>query len=250
MAFTWAMTTTAIPTTTTIPAPSWTSPPTGGASPPPGAVAGAGSFEAWLDRCESELVHPAVVEDRLRRNGWHPLHAAEAARVYRRRYNEHPVGYFALLAATGMAALAAGSAGHVLARGLGHPVNRNALAVWLTVLVCALPFAAWAHWWARRVDEDDAVAVWSRSRQGLATVLLWSCTLVGIVRLLTYVAQLIGALVGASWASNDSVPAGAVNVAIVVAIALPLGLWAYDFGHRFDAEDPTVPPERRQSRSR
>ncbi len=248
MAFSCPMTTN--PITMTIPPPSWTSPTGAGAPGPAEPTAEAGRFEAWLDRCEHELAHPAVVEDRLRRNGWHPLHAAAAARAYRRRYNEHSIGYFALLAATGVAALAAGSAGHVLARGLGHPVNRNALAVWLTLLVCALPFAAWAHWWARRVDEDDAVAVWSRSRRTLATVLLWSCTLVGIVRLLTYVAQLIGALVGASWASTDSAASGAVNVSIVVAIALPLGLWAYDFGHRFDGEDPTVPPERRQRRSR
>ena len=219
----------------------------GGWAAPP---ADPGRFEAWLDQCESDLLHPAVVEQRLRRSGWHPVHAAEAAEAYRRRFNEHPMGYFSLLAATGIAALAAGSAGHVLARGLSHPVNRNALAAWLTVLVCALPFAAWSHAWARRVDQEDAVAVWSRPRRILAGILLWSCTVVGIIRLLTYVAQLIGAMVGATWASSDTVAAGAVNVAIVVAIALPLGLWAYDFGHRFDGEDPTVPPDQRHRRSR
>ena len=32
-----------------------------------------------------------------------------------------------------------------------------------------------------------------------------------------------------------------VNVAITVSIALPLGLWAFHFLHRFDAEDPVAP---------
>jgi len=54
----------------------------------------------------------------------------------------------------------------------------------------------------------------------------------------------IGVLVGATCASGISLTAGAVNLAISVSIALPLGLWAYGFLHRFDREDPTTPASR------
>lgn len=202
----------------------------------------------WLDRQERDLTHPAVVEDGLRRAGWNPMGAAMEAARYRTRFNEHPLGYGALLVSTGIAALAAGSTGHVLARGLDQRISRNALAWWLTVLVVALPFAVWAHVWAARVDRDDPVAVWSNSRRFLAKALLWACGIVGIGRLAIYVGQLVGSLVGATWAAGDSTGAGTVNVAITVGIALPLGLWAFRFLHRFDDENPAQP--RRQRRRR
>ena len=114
----------------------------------------------------------------------------------------------------------------------------------------ALPFAVWSHIWAARVDRQDPVAVWSRSRQTLALALMWGCGIVGIVRLLIYVGQLIGALVGASWAAGHSIVAGGVNVAITVAIALPLGLWAFYFRHRFHNEDPAAPRRARRPGTR
>lgn len=196
----------------------------------------------WLDDCEGRLTHPEVVREQLRRRGWSDYQATAAAADYRSRFNEHPLGYTALLAATGVAALAAGTAGHELVRGLDHPVDRNVLALWLSVLLCTLPFAAWAHQWAARVDREDVVAVWSRPRRQLALVLLWACGLVGGGRLLVYAVQLVGYLVGAPWAEGTSLGAGALNVGIAVGIALPLGMWAYRFLHRFDDEDPTAPP--------
>lgn len=207
----------------------------------------AGAVAAWLDRCEDDLVHPGVVEEQLKRSGWAPSQAALAAERYRSRFNEHTLGYTALLVATGVSALAAGTAGHLLTAGLDHAVNRNALGWWLALLVCALPFAAWAHYWAATVDRDDPVAVWSRPRRTLARTLLWSCGIVGIIRLMIYARQLVGVIVGATWASTTSVATGAVNVAITVAIALPLGLWAFHFLHRFDADDPTAPRRHRRS---
>ena len=206
----------------------------------------AGELAVWFDDCETELVHPSAVEERLRRAGWPATQASVAAMQYRRRFNEHPLGYSALLVATGLTALAAGTAGHVLTVGLDRPVNRNALAEWLTVAVCALPFAVWAHRWATRVDREDPVAAWSRSRRTLARVLLWASGIVGIGRLVIYAAQLMGTLVGATWATGTSVLAGSMNVVITVSIALPLGLWAFGFLHRFDREDPTVPVSQRR----
>jgi hypothetical protein len=207
----------------------------------------AGELARWLDARESELAHPRMVEEQLVRAGWHPGHAAAAALQYRRRFNEHALGYSALMIATGLCALAAGTSGHLLTAGLGRPVDRDALAGWLTLLVCSLPFAAWAHRWAARVDRDDHVAAWSRSRRSMALVLLWACGVVGIGRLFIYAAELIGVLLGASWAQGATVAAGAINVGITVSIALPLGLWAFSFLHRFDSEDPSVPaPLRRR----
>jgi hypothetical protein len=203
-------------------------------------------FNAWLDQSEADLVHPGRVEDQLRRQGWAPMPAAAIANQYRRRFNEHTLGYTALLVTTGVSALALGTTGHILTGGLNRPVNRNALAIWLSVLLCLLPFATWAHHWAARVDREDPVAVWSRPRRTLAQVLLWACGVVGGLRLITYATQLVGSLVHASWVAGHSLLAGFINVLIAIAIALPLGLWSYRFLHRFDGEDPTAPPSQRQ----
>lgn len=204
------------------------------------------SLAGWLDRCEADLVHPAVVADSLRRAGWSPVASDGVAEDYRRRFDEHPLGYAALLVSTGVAALALGGTAHTLVAGLHQPVHRHALAVWLSVLVCTLPFAAWAHWWAARVDRDDAVAVWSRPRRQLTVLLLWGCGIVGGLRLLAYSVQLIGYLVGAGWPVGASPLADTVNVAVVLAVAGPLGWWAHRFLHRFDGEDPTVVPATRR----
>ena len=206
----------------------------------------AGEIAAWLDHCEEHLVHPSEINERLQRGGWSPGQASAVSTRYRRRFNEHTLGYSALLVATGLTALAAGTSGHLLAAGIDAPVNRNDLAAWLSVFVCALPFAVWAHRWAAKVDRVDPVAIWSGPRRTLARVLLWACGIVGVGRLLVYAGQLIGVLVGATWAHGASVVTGAVNVAITIGIALPLYAWAFGFLHRFDGEDPTVPVTRRR----
>jgi hypothetical protein len=221
--------------------------PTAIADPIPPSPSKAAELVSWLDDRESELAHPSEVESQLTHAGWYPNHAAAAATQYRRRFNEHALGYSVLMATTGVAALAAGTAGHLVTVGLDQPINRNALAGWLSALVCTVPFAVWSHRWAARVDRDDPVAAWSRSRRTMALLLAWACGVVGVVRLFVYAAQLIGVMLGATWAHSVSLAAGAINVAITVGIALPLGLWAFRFLHRFDSEDPAVPaPQRRR----
>jgi hypothetical protein len=130
------------------------------------------------------------------------------------------------------------------------PVHRRTLAAWLTVLICALPFAGWAHWWAARVDRDDPVAVWSEPRRTLALVLVWASGIVGIGRLIIYVGQLMAVVVGARPMTGIAVLEGALNVMVVVGIALPLALWSWAFLHRFDAEDPTAPTSHRRRTAR
>jgi hypothetical protein len=137
----------------------------------------------------------------------------------------------------------------MITAGLDRPVNRGALAVWLSLFVCSLPFAVWAHVWAARIDREDPVAVWSASRRSLARALLWGAGIVGIGRLVIYATRLISALIQAAPATGGSVAAGTINVGITVSIALPLGLWAFRFLHRFDDEDPSVPVlQRRRTR--
>src|SRR5579884_2248531 len=106
----------------------------------------------WLDECESRLLHPDQVSDLLQRAGWAPLQARAVAGEYRRRFNEHGLGYSALLVSIGIAALGAGTAGHALTAGLSGPVDRTVLAISLTAFLIALPFAGWAHQWATKVD--------------------------------------------------------------------------------------------------
>jgi hypothetical protein len=206
----------------------------------PNALAG------WLERCEADLVHPNLVGRRLEAQGWSRYQAAGLVADYRRRFNEHPLGYSALLVSTGVAALAAGTAGHELVNGLDHPVNRDHLAAWVSILICALPFAGWSHQWAERVDREDVVAVWSRPRRQLGLALVWGCGIVGGLRLAIYACRLVAYLLNAPGATGYSLAAGALNVAISIGIALPLGLWAFRFLHRFDFEDPTAPPQWRR----
>jgi Domain of unknown function (DUF5671) len=215
-----------------------------------GSPSAARDLAAWLDLQERNVTHPTVVQDQMRRAGWHPIDAMMEAARYRTRFNEHPLGYAALLAATGASALATGTVGHILVGGLDRTINRNSLAWWLTVLAVSLPFAVWAHVWAARVDRHDPVAVWSEPRRLLAKALVWACGIVGIGRLAWYVAHLIGTLLGATWAIGESTGAGALNVAITVSIALPVGLWAFGFLHRFDDENPVAPRRQRRRNGR
>ena len=208
-----------------------------------------GAVEAWLDSCEATLTHPAKVEDQLRREGWSQPFAASIAESYRRRFNEHALGYATLLATTGFAALAAGTSGHLLIDGLVHPVHRRMLAATLSILVCLMPFVIWSHMWAADVDRQDPVAAWSRPRRSLASTLLWACVVVGAVRLLFYVETVMSALLSTRPGSTDALGAGALNVGFSLSISVSLGFWAYNFLHRFDTEDPSVPPDtRRRSR--
>jgi hypothetical protein len=200
-----------------------------------------GEVAAWLDHCEDEILHPDLVADRLVRAGWSRSGAMVVGDCYRSRFDEHKLGYSALLFATGFSALAAGTLGHLLCAGFDNPVNRGAVANWLTVLVCSLPFAGWAHWWAAHVDRNDPVAVWSKTRSTLARTLLWGAGIVGVARLMIYVYELNRTLVGAPGWAGRSLVGGFLNVIVTVSIALPVGVWAFRFLHRFDDLDPTAP---------
>lgn len=207
------------------------------------------SLGGWLDEQEQQLVHPALVEESLRRAGWLPQHAAIEAARYRTRFNEHPLGYSALLVSTGLAALSLGTVGHALAAGLNGPVSRNTLGFWLTLFLVSGAFVVPGLLWAFRVDREDPVAVWSNPRRSLSEALIWGCGIVGFARLFWYGAQLVGRLVGATWA-HGTLAADLANVAVTIGIALPVGWWAYSFRHRFDRVDPTISEAQRRRLAR
>jgi hypothetical protein len=205
------------------------------------------SMNEWLDACEANLVHPAVVRDTLRRQGWDERNVNATVAAYRRRFNEHPVGYSLLLFSTGLSALAIGSLGHTLADGIGGSVDRYSAAFWLTAVLCLLPVAAWSHSWAARVDREDPVAIWSGTRRTLTRILIGACAVVGGARVFYYALQLISYMLGAQWFSSGQLSRGTINVAIALGVTVPLGAWAYRFLHRFDGEDPErVPAQRRR----
>lgn len=193
------------------------------------------STEAFLDECAAERLHPDEVAHRLRRAGWDDGTTSIVGEQYRRRFDEHPLGYAGFLFSVGFSALAAGSIGHhALAVAEGRDPSPESLAFWLMVLVVALPFGVWSWLWVRRVDEQDPVAAWSRPRRTLAQTLLWACGIVGGARLLHYVFVLMSTLTGSSWAGDRNLLVGLANVAVTAGITVPLGLWSFKFLHRFD----------------
>lgn len=217
-------------------------------TPHPGSHLAA--IAAYLDRCEEQALHPHEVARRLVRAGYAEHEAEAVAERYRRRFDEHPLGYAAFLVTTGFTALSLGSVSHLLLDGMdGADVDPGALSFWLTVLVVAAPLAAWSWTWARRVDDEDLVAVWSRPRRTLAMTLLWACGLVGGARLLHYVYTLLEAVADADGAGDASLVVGLANVAVTTSITFPLGRWAFRFLHRFDDEDPSARRQAKRSRT-
>ena len=217
-------------------------------TPQPGAQIAA--IAAYLDRCEEEALHPHHVAHRLVRAGYGEWEAEQVAERYRRRFDEHPLGYAAFLFTTGFTALSLGSASHLLLDRLdGQEPSPEALSFWLTVLVVAAPLAAWSWRWVQRVDDEDLVAVWSRPRRALATTLVWACGIVGGARLLHYVYTLLMAVADADGATDSSLLVGLANVGVTTAITFPLGVWAFRFLHRFDDEDPSARHQAKRSRT-
>jgi hypothetical protein len=69
-------------------------------------------------------------------------------------------------------------------------------------------------------------------------------------RLLFDVETLMSALLSTHPHSSGVLGAGALNVGFSLSISVSLGIWAYDFLHRFDSEDPSVPPDIRRRSQR
>jgi hypothetical protein len=171
------------------------------------------SLRDWTCDAATSGITGAQARTWLSARGWPPWVGDAAAREIDRlvrarigapigpppdidRAHQHPLAYAMLFATVGFAALAMGSTIHLLlAWALESRSGSQTLADWVTILVCALPFAVAAARVVARIERDDPLARFSPVRDSLSMILLWAAGIVGGARLLVFVHQLVSALV-------------------------------------------------------
>lgn len=204
------------------------------------------ALHAWVPNAAERGLTPAQVRTWLTAQGW-PVAVAEAAALEVERTgtytelsdapppgpvnsHEHPFAYTTLLVTLGLAALSLGSTMHlILDWAFASREGSQALANWLTLFLCTLPFAVAAVVMVRRIEAEDPLARFSQVRDSLSEALLWAAGSIGGVRLLVFVHQLVTALV----VERDASALGRdlVHVATVVGIAGAVFAWTWRFRH-------------------
>jgi cytochrome bd-type quinol oxidase subunit 2 len=204
------------------------------------------ALDGWVRNAAERGLTPAQVRTWLAAQGW-PVAVAEAAALHVERTgtythqseapppgpvqtHEHPFAYITLLVTVGLAALSLGSVIHlVLEWAFDTRQGSQALANWITLFLCTVPFAVAAIVMVRRIEADDPLARYSKIREELSLVLLWAAGLIGGARLLLFVHQLVSALVvdrDVSTLGRDQ-----VHVITVVTITGALFAWTWRFRH-------------------
>jgi hypothetical protein len=146
------------------------------------------------------------------------------------RAHKHGLAYGVLLWSLGFAALALGSSLHLVLEAAFRDDRASwALANWLTVFVCTIPFVLYAHHQVQGIEREDPLARLSSTRDTLTLTLLWAAALVGIIRLLVFVHQTITDLV-VHRSTSDLIP-NLAHVSVVVLIAGGVFLWTWRFRH-------------------
>lgn len=204
------------------------------------------ALHAWVDSAAERGLTPAQVRAWLTSKGW-PATVAEAAALDVERTgtythlsdapppgpvqtHEHPFAYTTLLVTLGLAALSLGSTMHlVLDWAFETREGSQALANWLTLFLCTVPFSVASLVLVRRIEAEDALARYSQIRDSLSLILLWAAGVVGGTRLLMFVHQLVTALI----VERDASALGRdlVHVVTVVGIAGALFAWTWRFRH-------------------
>ncbi len=204
------------------------------------------ALHAWVASAAERGLTPAQVRSWLTSKGW-PATVAEAAALDVERTgtytalsdapppgpvkdHEHPYAYSILLVTLGLAALSLGSTMHlVLDWAFDTRSGSEALANWLTLFLCTVPFAVASLVLVRRIEAEDPLARFSQVRETLSLVLLWAAGVVGGTRLLVFVHQMVTALV----VERDASALGRdlIHVATVVGIAGALFVWTWRFRH-------------------
>jgi hypothetical protein len=152
--------------------------------------------------------------------------------------HKHGLAYAVLLWSLGLSALALGSSLHLVLQAAFREQEASwALANWLTLFVCTVPFVLYAHHQVVRIEQEDPLARLSSTRDTLSQVLLWAAAVVGIARLLIFVHQTISALV--VHRSADELLPNLAHVSVVVLVAGGVYLWTWRFRH--PAGRPEVP---------
>ncbi|MDQ2678969.1 MAG: hypothetical protein M3Y51_09515 [Actinomycetota bacterium] len=179
-------------------------------------------MQRWLAERRNAGVRPDAVASELIATGWDADAAARLALRSLRSSDRQTLTYAALNLAAGFAALGAASSAHLIIDGNPDP---TLLTCMLTMWLIATPIAIVVWCAARRIESRSSFVMWSGSRRGWYGALAFCTGLVGIGRLLNYVFHAIATLTGAS--SGDFTVAAAMQVALSLAVSIPMFLWSF-----------------------
>lgn len=232
--------------------------------PPTGPSVLPDHLRVWVEQAAHRGTTPQQLRTWLTSVGWPGVVADAAALEVERlgvypsdgvapppgpdRAHEHVLAYATLFVAVGLSALALGSTVHLLLEWAVETTRGSrAIADWLTVLVCAVPFAVIAARAVRRIELHDPLARLSHARESLSLVLLWAAGVVGASRLLLFVHRGVSALV----VDRDvgSLGRDVAHVLTVVTIAGSVFWWTWRFrAPRTQGRDDQAPKTWRSSR--
>lgn len=176
----------------------------------------------WLSERRNAGIRPDVITAELVAAGWDADAAARWSLRSLRSADRQTLTYATLNLAAGFAALGAATSVHLIIAGNPDPIE---LTFMLTMWLIATPIAIVVWFAARRIEARSAFVMWSGSRRGWYGALAFCTGLVGITRLLTYVFHAIATLTGAS--TGDFTVAAAAQVAVSLAVSIPMFLWSF-----------------------
>ena len=179
-------------------------------------------LQRWLTERRNAGVRPDAIAAELVAAGWDADTAARLSLRSLRSSDRQTLTYAALTLAAGFAALGAASSAHLIIDGNPDPIL---LTCMLTLWLIATPIAVVVRFAARRGESRSSFVMWSGSRRGWYGALAFCTGLVGLGRLLNYVFHAIATLTGAS--SGDFTLAAAAQVAISLAVSIPMFLWSF-----------------------
>jgi len=177
--------------------------------------------QQWLVRRRNEGATPDEICKELVASGWHADAAAHASLDSLRESDRHRWLYIAQCWGAGLAALAAGTAGHLALDRHTDPLD---LALAITVLLVAAPIGVVAGAIARTVEAREPHAIWSPTRRALFGTLTAASAGVGLFRALHYTFSMLAGALGAR--GYHFTPSSVVQVMVTLSIATPLFWWA------------------------
>jgi len=175
----------------------------------------------WLVQRRNDGATPDEICAQLVDSGMDADSAAQLSLRSLRASDRHRLLYIGQCWGAGLGALGAGTAAHLA---LAGAEDRLDIAMWLTVMLVATPIAVACGAWARRVEDEEAHAIWSPTRRTLFAALAACTGVVGIVRALSYVFLVMAAMVEVE--GYELTPASLVQVMVTLGLAGPLFWWS------------------------
>jgi hypothetical protein len=204
------------------------------------------SLREWVESAAARGLTPDQARRWLTSQGW-PSTVGDSAALEVERLGNHPQGslapppgpvqahehgfaYTTLFVTLGFAVLSLGSTIHLLLEwAFESRSGSQALANWLTVFLCTVPFAVASLRVVRRIEAEDHLARYSQVRDSLSMLLLWAAGIVGGIRLLAFVHQLVSALIVDREVS--SLGWDLAHVVTVVVLSGSVFAWTWRFRH-------------------